>query len=156
MRQGCGGVLWLELCGAEVARANSFSSPWQQERSNPVKWLILSLLLGTPPRAACVYVHGCGLTGKECLARVPCGHLLTELLRSAAPCGPSGVISSPKGACDSSLDGGITMAAPRALLCFTSPSVLHPVAVVGVRTAGEVVTGGSLVQSEGSRGSPNP
>ena len=104
----------------------------------------------------CMYVHGHGLAGNECLVRVPCGHLLTELLRSAAPRGLSAVISSPRGACDSSLDGGVMIAVPRALPCFTSPSVLRPVAAVDVRAAGEVVMGGSLVQPEGSRGSPNP
>lgn len=72
----------MELCAANVARANSSSyrasspsSSWQQERSSAGKWLILSLLLRNPPRAVCVLVHGCVFAGNKCLVRVPYGQL---------------------------------------------------------------------------------
>ena len=86
----------------------------------------------------CVCV--CARTWAHCLVRVPCGRLL---LRSAAPRGPSGVISSPRGACDSGLDALLHMSL-----------VFCPLAAVGA--AGEAVMGGSLVQPDGSSGSPNP
>lgn len=63
------------------------------------------------------------------------------------------MISSPRDTCESSLDGGVTIAAPGALHCFTSPSVLHPVGCGGRESSWG---GGDGRQVEGGRGSPNP